>query len=126
MSPPIIQIRRKIKDRTSRTVINAVVSAVINRRIRFPLVEILELLTVNSSIIRRGSEVRSMNNMDLEFYCLSSFGNLNSFIAFLVEGVAEMFLRLGFAMNKEDLFDATFFLTTDIVEHLVVVGMAGE
>lgn len=126
MSPPIIQIRRKNKDRTSRTIINAVVSAVINRRIRFPLVEISELLTVNSSIIRRGSEVRSMNNMDLEFYCLSSFGDLNTLIAFFVEGVAEMFLRLGFAMNKEDLFDATFFLTTDIVEHLVVVSMAGE
>lgn len=37
-----------------------------------------------------------------------------------------MLLGFGFAVNEEDLLQTAFFLTADIVDHLVVVAMTGE
>lgn len=61
-----------------------------------------------------------------EFYFLAELGDVDVAPAYFVEGVAEVQLCLGFAVDEEDFLEFLFVLAADVVDHLAVVAMAGE
>ena len=61
-----------------------------------------------------------------QFHSFAECGNGDVFVSFAFEGLLEMFLGLGFAVNEEEVLDLALVLTADVTHHLAVVAVAGE